>query len=244
MIKTMRLPLFILGATLTSCLATPVDNGFGPVGRPVPSVTLHRAGTPSSEGIHDGFYYSWWSDQQGQALYTNKEGGSYSVEWTGDGNFVGGKGWKPGVYDREITYKGDFHPKGNGYLAVYGWTRSPTAEWYIADSFGTYNPASGGTKKGSVTCNGAQYDIVEVVRNGWEIGNSIMRTFWSIRNPKQTPGGTQTPGGNVSGTVDTACHFDAWKEVGLKFGTDIAYQIVATEGYWSSGNSTITVSSN
>lgn len=47
-------------------------------------------------GVHDGFYYSFWSDDQGQATYTNKAGGEYAVTWSGEGNFVGGKGWNPG----------------------------------------------------------------------------------------------------------------------------------------------------
>lgn len=124
------------------------------------------------------------------------------------------------------------HPIGNGYLAVYGWTSNPRAEWYIADSYGTYNPTDGGAKRGTVTCNGAHYDIVEVIRYGWD---EVLRVFWSIRNPKKAPGG------EISGTIDTGCHFDAWKAAGLKFGTDITYQIVATEGYASTGNATITV---
>lgn len=61
------------------------------------STLLSRAGTPSGTGTHDGYYYSFWTDGAGQVTYTNKAGGEYSVQWSGNnGNFVGGKGWNPG----------------------------------------------------------------------------------------------------------------------------------------------------
>jgi len=41
--------------------------------------------------------------------------------------------------------------------------------------------------------------------------------------------------------VNTKTHFDAWAKYGLKLGT-FNYQIVAVEGYFSSGNAQITVS--
>lgn len=59
-----------------------------------------RAGTPSSAGTHSGFYYSWWTDNQGTAYYTNENGGTYSLNWSGNGNLVGGKGWNPGTANR------------------------------------------------------------------------------------------------------------------------------------------------
>jgi len=55
-----------------------------------------RGGTPSSTGTNNGFYYSWWTDNGGDATYTNGPGGQYSVQWSGNGNTVGGKGWNPG----------------------------------------------------------------------------------------------------------------------------------------------------
>ena len=62
------------------------------------------------------------------------------------------------------------------------------------------------------------------------IGNADFKQFWSIRTSKRT-----------SGTVTVANHFNAWKKVGMTLG-NLDYQIVATEGYMSSGNSRITVS--
>lgn len=59
-----------------------------------------RQNTPNSQGTHDGYFYSWWSDGASPATYTNLAGGSYRVEWQSGGNLVGGKGWNPGLTER------------------------------------------------------------------------------------------------------------------------------------------------
>lgn len=56
-----------------------------------------RQTTANSEGYHNGYFYSWWSDGGGYAQYTMGEGSRYSVNWRNTGNFVGGKGWNPGT---------------------------------------------------------------------------------------------------------------------------------------------------
>ncbi|KAJ8516254.1 hypothetical protein ONZ45_g6416 [Pleurotus djamor] len=224
---------------LTSLLVT-VTAALSTLAFPSNSTELYRrAATPNSQGTHSGFFYSWWSDGQGDVTYTNLNGGQYSVEWSGDrGNLVGGKGWNPGTNNRVISYTGTYNPVGNSYIAVYGWTRNPLIEYYVVESYGTYNPSSAAALKGSVTCNGANYDILQTTRvNQPSIdGTATFEQFWSVRNPKKPVGGP------ISGTVDVGCHFNAWASVGMNLGSTHNYQIVATEGYFSSGSATITVS--
>ncbi|KAL0948893.1 hypothetical protein HGRIS_009009 [Hohenbuehelia grisea] len=219
--------------TAISALAAPTNSteGFG--------LLQARSGTPSATGTDGGYYYSWWTDGAADATYSNTGGGQYSLQWSGNnGNLVGGKGWNPGSNGKVISYSGTYTPNGNSYLSVYGWTRSPLIEYYVVESYGSYNPSSAAQLKGSVTCDGASYDILQTTRvNQPSIdGTQTFEQFWSVRNPKKEPGGA------ISGSVDTGCHFSAWANAGMNLGSSWDYQIVATEGYQSSGSSSITVS--
>jgi endo-1,4-beta-xylanase len=195
---------------------------------------IKRQSTPSSEGTHGGYFYSWWTDGgASQAQYTNLSGGKYSIRWSGNGNLVGGKGWNPGTRTRTINYSGTYQPNGNSYLAVYGWTRNPLVEYYVVENYGTWNPSSGATNLGTVTCDGATYQLGSSWRNNAPSidGTQTFQQYWSVRSSKRT-----------GGTVNMSCHFNAWASKGLNVNGNHYYQIVATEGYFSSGYSEITVS--
>lgn len=212
-----------------------------------------RSGTPSSTGTSNGYYYSFWTDGGAAVTYTNGAGGEYSVTWGSGGNFVAGKGWNPGSAmsvlfnrhlpyqpklsadklseSRNVAYSGTYSPNGNSYLSVYGWTTSPLIEYYIVENFGTYNPSTGATYKGTVTTDGSVYNIYTSVRTNEPsiIGTATFNQYWSVRQNKRT-----------GGTVNTGAHFAAWKALGMTMGT-FNYMIVATEGYYSTGSSDITV---
>lgn len=74
---------------------------------------MKRESTPSSSGTNNGFFYSFWTDGASPVTYTNGPQGSYSVDWEAGGNFVGGKGWKPGG-PKTIEYSGTWKPVDNG----------------------------------------------------------------------------------------------------------------------------------
>lgn len=189
--------------------------------------------------LGNGMIYQWWTDGGGTACMTlGSNDGNYSCEWSNTGNFVGGIGWATGSSSRVISYNaGDWSPSGNSYLCLYGWTTNPLIEYYVLDSWYDYTPAMDGSAvyKGTVTTDGGTYDIYTVQKTCAPCitGDCCNFTqYWSIRQSKR-------PTGNDA-TITFANHAQAWASHGMNLGAH-DYQVLATEGYQSSGSSNITV---
>jgi hypothetical protein len=197
--------------------------------------TLDRNAT----GFHDGYYYTFWKDSGG-ATMTLLPGGRYASQWNqGTNNWVGGKGWNPGG-PRVVEYAGHYgvDETRNSYLALYGWTRDPLIEYYVVESYGSYNPATcpGGEDFGTFQSDGATYRVRRCLRvdaPSIEGNSSTFYQYFSVREPKKGFGG-------ISGTIDVANHFNYWASRGLVLGRH-DYMVMATEGYQSAGSSDISV---
>ncbi len=179
-------------------------------------------------------HWQYWSDGIGYIDAVNGPGGNYSVYWSNVGNFVIGKGWAVGSPNRVVNYNaGAWNPQGNAYLTLYGWTRNQLIEYYVVDSWGTYRPT--GEYRGSVYSDGGMYDIYRTMRyNAPSIdGTQTFPQYWSVRQTKRPTGS------NVSITFSN--HVNAWRNAGMHLGTSWSYQVLATEGYQSSGYSNVTV---
>ena len=191
-----------------------------------------------STGRHNGYYYTHWTDGGGSACMKLHNGGRYSYSWRKTGNFVGGKGWLPGSSTRVIGYNaGQWAPAGNAYLTLYGWTRQNLIEYYVVDSWGTFRPPGNGARPaGRVRTDGGTYEIYRTKRTNKPSIDGPRTTFyqyWSVRTTKRRTG--------VNSKITFSSHVNAWRRRGWHLGRTHFYQVMATEGYRSSGSSDLTV---
>ncbi len=180
-------------------------------------------------------YWQCWTDGGGQVIYTDGGGGNYAVSWTNCGNFVAGKGWKPGSRNRIVYYNcGAWQPSGNAYLTFYGWTKNKLVEYYVVDSWGSWRPP-GAASKGTYYVDDGTYEVFQTWRQSAPsiIGTASFDQYWSVRTTKRPTGN------NV--TLNFPRHVQEWENRGMYLGSQWDYQIMAVEGYQSSGYANLTV---
>ena len=190
-------------------------------------------------GIHDGYFYTSWRDSD-PACMTLGEAGNYRVTWdlaAVRGNIVVGKGWKTGSTTRTVGYRAAaFEPGANGYLTLYGWTTDPLIEYYVVDSWGAEftPPGENAAVLGTVESDGGTYRIYRTqrVEKPSIRGTQTFYQHWSVRAGRRPQG--------VDNTITFANHVAAWQAHGLELGR-MDYQVLATEGFGSSGRSDVTV---
>lgn len=136
------------------------------------------------------------------------------------------------LLSRTITYEAEINAQGNYYLSLYGWTKNPLVEFYVVETFGSYDPSSAATSVGTADIDGSTYTLLQTTRTNQPSieGTSTFQQYWAVRADHRT-----------SGSIDFGAHIDAWKNAGFEMG-DFDYMILATEGYQSSGSSTVKVS--
>ena len=198
--------------------------------------------TENITGSADGYDYELWKDEGDTVFNVEPGGGCFSCEWKNINNALFRRGQK---FDCTMTYEElgnisvdygvDYQPNGNSYMCVYGWTREPLIEFYIVESWGTWRPPGAPFPIGSVTVDGAEYEIYKTTRYEQPSIDDIQTfdQYWSVRKQKPTADGSK-----LEGTISVSKHFDAWKKCGLELGK--MYEVALTiEGYQSSGKAEI-----
>lgn len=210
------LALFVLGAAGSS---------------ETPEICSNRTGT------HGGFFYTFWKDA-GEACMTLGPSGRYAIEYElNPGNLVAGVGWRTGSISRSVGYNAEAFEAGtNSYLTLYGWSTDPLIEYYVVDGWGSEftPPGEGARVLGTVEADGGTYNIYRTrrVEKPSIRGTQTFDQFWSVRTERRPIGRDQT--------ITFPIHVAAWQRHGMELGT-MNYQVMATEGFGSTGRSSIGV---
>ncbi|CAI6337937.1 unnamed protein product [Periconia digitata] len=222
------------GQPTTGQPATGQPSGQPTTGAPTTGAPATGGGGNSTSGGGGSLDYKQNYNGEAGAFEGDLSTGKFSTKWNGNTDVVVGLGWKTGSA-RTINFEGEYSAQGSGsYLAVYGWINSPQAEFYIVESFGSFDPCSGDQAKkiGTLDADGGSYTMCtsERVNQPSITGTSTFTQYWSVRSDQRT-----------SGSVDTGAHFEAWAKSG--FGnTDFNYMVMAVEAFSGSGSASITVS--
>ena len=205
------------------------------------------AADQQTRGNVGGYDYEMWNQNgQGQASM-NPGAGSFTCSWSNIENFLArmgknydsqGKNYKE-IGNIVLTYDVEYTPRGNSYMCVYGWTKSPLVEYYIVEGWGDWRPpGNDGENKGTVTLNGNTYDIRKSMRYNQPSleGTSTFPQYWSVR---QTSGSTNNQTNYMKGTIDVSKHFDAWSQAGLDMSGKLYEVSLNIEGYRSNGSANV-----
>jgi endo-1,4-beta-xylanase len=187
-------------------------------------------------GEHDGFFFTFWKSS-GEACLTFTAPGGYATRYrlNRHENLVAGLGWRVGTLDRRLTYRADrFEAGTSSYLTLYGWSTDPLIEYYVVDSWGSdfTPPGPGARMLGTVDSDGGTYRIYRTKRTRQPsiLGTRTFHQFWSVRTERRAMGGDNA--------ITFANHVAAWRRHGMRLGS-MNYQVLATEGYGSTGESRV-----
>ena len=201
----------------------------------------------------NGSFYSYSFEQLENAEVLNSsfefshpvysaDTGGFSCKWDKIYNTIAEVGWgMPEQYagknyrafgELKMTYDADFYTDGNGFFGVHGQTQSPAAEYYIVEGWGSWRPPSGQGFRGTVTVNGAAYDLYRTVREVNSVDhNTEYVTYWCVRQENSVTEGVQN---RVTGTVDIYGIFSEWEKAGLNMSGKIVSCGLFAEGYGGS----------
>jgi hypothetical protein len=182
----------------------------------------------NNSGSYGNFEWQLWSEQTTGCLTTySGAGGAFSANWDNSGDFLARVGL---VFDGTQTYQqlgvfsADFAETkagdagGYSYIGIYGWTATPSVEFYIVeDSFDT-SPAiiSTVSKLGTIQVDGGTYDVYVSEMTG--TGPATTRLY-SVRQTSRH-----------CGHISISEHFAKWVSLGMQLGKMVEVSITVEAG--------------
>jgi hypothetical protein len=197
----------------------------------------------NASGTANGYSWTIWSSGGGGCLTTySGAGAAFSATWNNSGDFLARVGlqWdRTKTYDQLGTISAEFAQthtgSGGGYsfIGVYGWSVSPTHEYYIVeDSFNKLPLNPGGTKMGTADIDEGTYVFYSRQASGASIdGSSSFVQFYSVRQQARQ-----------CGHISISDHFKAWTAAGMTLGKMEEAKLLLEAG-GGSGSGSFTVGS-
>ena len=212
------------------------SGGAGSGGGPSCSTTPLSGGTQhcssNAQGnLSGGYQWTIWSSGTGGCMTPYGVGAAFKANWNNSGDFLARVGLSLGSnrkFDQFGTISADYsHTKtgtagGYSYIGIYGWSLNPLHEYYIIDDWYGSRPSFAGDKVGSVTVDGASYDILthtQVNQPAITGRNETFVQFWSLRTTARQ-----------CGHISISEHFRAWANAGLTLGNMVEVKILAEAG--------------
>jgi endo-1,4-beta-xylanase len=224
--------------------------------------------TSSSTGMTTDNGFFWTIDKDGPmgTAYLSFDGagvktptnnlfpGNFLMSWSGVKQVVGGKGWPAGS-NKVINYNIGGLTGTVKFVGVYGWTKDPLTEYYVAEkgpgALYTKVKVGTGTNTASYTSDGNTYSLTKSQRvNAPSIEGT--QTFWQFESLRNNQVGI-----GVNQAINMTTHFTKWKELlnpannpaAKIFGTTLngtrCYMVFGCEAYdYSTATANVTGSLN
>ena len=222
-----RLALAAL-ATLAGCASSDagggddgtINDGTGPCAMVPPPTGGKTYSGAYGQGIASpGYTYNLYSDGTGtDSITVFGADATFSATWANVGDFLArvGLGFNSTKTPDQIgTITATFQETKTGdtggftYIGLYGWSVNPLHEYYIVEDWygGRPNP---GTKMGTITVDGGQYDVYTHTQNNQPAitgGNQTFVQYFSVRQRART-----------CGVMSVSQHFAAWANMNMTLG--------------------------
>lgn len=190
----------------------------------------------------DYSYYVWNQSGSGTAEFENTENNGFTASWDGIFNLTLQKGisfpedtvsaFQVNKY--QIDYDADITTDGIAYVGVTGFFTKPTAEFYIVEAWGEWEPPGtdiADAKVGSAVIGGTTYDLYKHMKVV-QIHDTTYPVYWSVAKRDPLELGSSN---HIEGTIDVTAHFQAWAASGLDLGR--LYEIMFNvDAYKSNGS--------
>ncbi len=201
------------GGTSSTC--PPVDSLMG--GQQYCSNSKGNAG--------GGYAYELWASGSGSGCMTvYGVDANFGASWNNVEDFLARVGLdfdQTKTHAQIGTLSADFAETKTGedgflYVGIYGWTVNPLREYYILDDWGSTKPAgtsSDGTPRnhaGTITVDGATYDVWTKLRENKPAITGDNMTFEQYFSVRETP--------RQCGHISISEHFSQWEALGLSLG--------------------------